>query len=1312
MSHIFARAARSLVRLCLPLAACIAASEAAAIDLADKPLFSTITVPGNLILALSVEWPTATTPAYPSTTAYTSSSTFLGYFDPAKCYKYVYNSTTASSSYFTAASAASSHACSGSSSAPLWSGNYLNWASMQTLDAFRWVLTGGYRSTDTSSSTILTKTYAATDSSSAMPQKTVTTSYLAGATPFATSAWTTGATTRLRNLGTRMWITGTATGSSALVTASATTGATAYTGQNSFVSSSSSSYADPSKTYELYINVKVCDTTVSVESNCTLYSGSGYYKPEGLMQSYSSQLRYSAFGYYNHSGDTTQQRDGGVMRARMKYIGPTQPVPGSSAITNSLAEWSSSTGVMVTNPDSSDASATVTRAASAGWTVTIPNSGVMNYLNKFGYSAQSYKSKDPVSELYYAALRYFKDLGNVASYTDLSGAGSSTTAATWLDGFPAITSWDDPILYACQKNFILGIGDVNTHRDANLYGSTLRALSSLEPTLPSEVTADTSVNVATATDMVGTLEGKSGLGSLFAATGTGTCASTSAQCNTYYMAGLAYDAHTKDIRSDLTGTQTVNTYWMDVEENQIYRHKNQFWLAAKYGGFTVPSDFSPYSSSNGTSTIADSTWYNSTDTLTRSTSSTGEITYSTDTSTTAVDKRPDNYFPGNQPGTMQSGLTSAFAKISSEAAAANSTSLSTPTPNVASSGSVSYSATYDPSTWTGKVIASTVSYASDGTATTTEQWDARALLSASTTTSSTRKIVTCCTTATVSNGLPFTYSALSSASLNSRTYYASFGAVPGVSTQSIANYILYLRGDTSQEIANGGNYRTRSYRLGDIVDAKPIAVGAPASGYYDVYNPGYSTFRSTYASRKTVVYAGANDGMLHAFDGSTGASTSGSELFAYIPSFLYGTSSTAASTGLATLGDPSFTHHYFVDSTPATFDLNLNNTYGATSSTADWRSLLIGGLGKGGAGYYAIDVTDPSAWTSESAVAGKVLWEFTDSRMGYSYGPPSVVKTAKYGWVVVFTSGYNNSDGVGYFFLVNPRTGTLLEAIATTSGSTSAPINLAQQTAFIPNYTDMTADAIYAGDLQGNVWRLDVTGTSAYSSPTLIASLTDASGNAQPVTTRPLVEVDPSTAVRYVMIGTGRLLADSDISSSAVQTFYAIVDGTSTSGAFYSSSTLPSGVSFPITRSQLNANTSLLTGIGSTPASAMGWYFDMPVTSGIASRVNVDPTANAGVVAWAANLPNGSVCSPSGTSTVYAVSFATGKTVLQDSSGSLVASTAISSGIVTEIAILDVGGTTRLYAGTSCGSVTVVPASLNTSSGAKQLNWHDVPLVN
>ena len=68
-------------------------------------------------------------------------------------------------------------------------------------------------------------------------------------------------------------------------------------------------------------------------------------------------------------------------------------------------------------------------------------------------------------------------------------------------------------------------------------------------------------------------------------------------------------------------------------------------------------------------------------------------------------------------------------------------------------------------------------------------------------------------------------------------------------------------------------------------------------------------------------------------------------------------------------------------------------------------------------------------------MAGKVLWEFTDSSMGYSFGAPIVFKTAKYGWVVALTSGYNNSDGYGYLYLVNPANGALLEKIKTPNSS-------------------------------------------------------------------------------------------------------------------------------------------------------------------------------------------------------------------------------------------------------------------------------------
>jgi type IV pilus assembly protein PilY1 len=1310
-------------------AALMMPTMASAIDLADSPLFSTVSVPGNLILALSVEWPTATTPAYPSDTTYTRAATFIGYFDPAKCYVYVQVNSGSeskpdySTSYFKPHGPASDHACSSGPATALWSGNYLNWASMQTLDAFRSVLTGGYRSVDTPTSTVLTKTYAAMDTPRVIPDKTVSAAELAGATPFGGSRWSNGAATRIRNLGTRLWITGNVSedgdGGDGLVGSSATTGAVPYKAQNAYADKGTDNHAKPNKTYELYVNVKVCDRKAGLEDNCVGY-GPGD-KPEGLMQQYSSRLRYSAFGYYNHSGDNLQQRDGGVMRARMKYIGPRQPVPGSATIGNGHAEWHPGTGVMAVNPDPEDADATRSLARTSGWSVDIANSGVMNYLNKFGYSARSYKEKDPVSELYYAALRYYKNLGNVGSYTTLANAGSSATAALWLDGFPAITSDDvwkkspdsetasfgSPILYSCQKNFVLGIGDVNTHRDANLNGSTLR--NPLDAALPPEVSAEstaTITDVNKATNMVGQLEGLKGgaLGELYSDSDSGYCWSEWNRCGSYFIAGLAYDAHTRDIRTDLTGVQTVNTYWMDVLEREAYKHKNQYWLAAKYGGFQVPSSFLPYDRGNGPKTLDDKTWTTTKDTLRIQA---GGRSFSTDTG--SLDKRPDNYFPGDRPETMRSGLTKAFAKIVSETEAATATALSTGSPNVVGGANINYATSYSPKDWTGQLSASKIVYAADGTPKVTELWNARSVLDASVTDTDTsaRKIVTCCSSKGAA--LPFTAAALSGR-LHPRTDLASFAKVTGVDDQSAANFIAYLRGARGQEMGNGGAYRTRNHLLGDIVNAKPAIVGGPSAPYYDVTNPGYSAFKRERAGRKTVVYVGANDGMLHAFDGSESSTEGGGkELFAYIPSFVYGTGAGASAKGLASLGNPSYSHHYFVDATPQVFDVDLARagTQKATANSTDWHSLLIGGLGKGGNGYYAIDVTNPADWTGESEVAAKVLWEFADSRMGYSYGAPSVVKTRRFGWVALFTAGYDNADGKGWFFFVNPATGALLDAVSTPEGSASAPLNMAHHTAFVPDYTDATADAVYAADLQGNVWRVDLTGTGAYDPPVKVAKLTGSDGTPQPVTTRPLVEVEPGTNKRYLMLGTGRLLADSDILNGHTQSFYAMLDGQGSFGAFF-----PNGndtASFPFTRSNLEANVDLTKGIGTAKAKGrLGWYVDLAASRGIAERVDVQPTANAGVVAFAANLPSSDTCSPTGTGRAFALSFGTGRSQVLDDNGANLVASMTSDSVIRDLAFQRVNGKVRVYTGNSGGKVVKMPTGRSSEGVFRQLNWREV----
>jgi type IV pilus assembly protein PilY1 len=199
------------------------------------------------------------------------------------------------------------------------------------------------------------------------------------------------------------------------------------------------------RVYEVSIRVKVCVPGL-LEANCRAYPGG--YKPEGLIQQYSDELRIGVFGYLN---DREILRDGGVLRARQKFVGQTTIVPGEGETENPNREWDPDTGVLVRNPDPDDASAT---AGALG--ISILDSGAINYLNKFGQMTNElHKSKDPVSELYYTALRYLKNQGNVAEYTDVPGA-TGVDAAVAADGFPIITRWEDPIQYACQKNVILG----------------------------------------------------------------------------------------------------------------------------------------------------------------------------------------------------------------------------------------------------------------------------------------------------------------------------------------------------------------------------------------------------------------------------------------------------------------------------------------------------------------------------------------------------------------------------------------------------------------------------------------------------------------------------------------------------------------------------------------------------------------------------------------------------------------------------------------------------------------------------------------
>jgi type IV pilus assembly protein PilY1 len=341
--------------------------------------------------------------------------------------------------------------------------------------------------------------------------------------------------------------------------------------------------------------------------------------------------------------------------------------------------------------------------------------------------------------------------------------------------------------------------------------------------------------------------------------------------------------------------------------------------------------------------------------------------------------------------------------------------------------------------------------------------------------------------------------------------------------------VEYLKG---REI-NG--FRPRSSKLGDIIHSEPV-------------------------HENDVIYVGANDGMLHAFSNKTfetNLSTNpapGEELFAYIPNLVF--------ENLAELTQPDYGHKFFVD-LPPTIAKGMGLLEGKSPSEANGsQTLLVGGLGKGGKGYFALDITDPFAMNTAANVAQKVKWEFSDSDMGFSYSQPVVVRSyaADHPWVVMFGNGYGSSSGRAVFFIIDPAkkpgdSGFVAKRFDLTE-SESEPNGLSSPTPVDVNF-DRVVDYVYVGDLHGNLWKFDLTADNtvdwevSYHGESDVAPLFQAKGSItedfpeglpQPITTKPEITFHPSQHGYMVMFGTGKFLGESDFSDSSVQTVYGIWD--------------------------------------------------------------------------------------------------------------------------------------------------------------------------
>jgi len=267
--------------------------------------------------------------------------------------------------------------------------------------------------------------------------------------------------------------------------------------------------------------------------------------------------------------------------------------------------------------------------------------------------------------------------------------------------------------------------------------------------------------------------------------------------------------------------------------------------------------------------------------------------------------------------------------------------------------------------------------------------------------------------------------------------------------ERVTNLIEYIRGEDK----DSSGLRTRTldskvWKLGDIVDSTPVSLSKPPDNFHIIYgDESYQTYYEANRDRETVVYVGANDGMLHAFTSwkydtanhrytqpSFTTEQMGDELWAYVPQSLLA--------HLKWLPSPDYTHVDYVNLKPKLFDAKIRDHDSNPFTPDEWGTILLAGLNMGGKHiwaegdfdtgtggtvsetrhfyptYVCMDVTDP-----RNPV---LLWErsYADLEMTTSF--PAAIKV-KDKWFAVFGSGPTDYDGTstknGHIFVVDLKTG-------------------------------------------------------------------------------------------------------------------------------------------------------------------------------------------------------------------------------------------------------------------------------------------------
>ena len=480
---------------------------------------------------------------------------------------------------------------------------------------------------------------------------------------------------------------------------------------------------------------------------------------------------------------------------------------------------------------------------------------------------------------------------------------------------------------------------------------------------------------------------------------------------------------------------------------------------------------------------------------------------------------------------------------------------------------------------------------------------------------------------------------------------------------SHAQAIDYLRGDQTLESSGTTPLRLRTSRLGDIVNSSPM-IASPLNddGFRSARNkendgtftyPYLTSYPAFLATKKTadkpMVYVGANDGMLHAFDGKTGV-----ELFAYVPATAVGHMGNLLFPYDTAVGNNQiFKHRFFVDG-PITLS---DAFYGGA-----WKSVLVGTAGAGGRSVFGLDVTNPAGWATNPAVLWEVNDQVTDldsggvavrNNIGHVLGKPVIVPVkatdGTVSWKAVFGNGYGSINNDAVLFVVDMATGAVT-TIKAEETARAAIANGLGNVVVLDRYLgtsadggrDGFADTVYAGDQNGAVWKFDLRNNTVPATPFFVAA--DAGNVRQPIMGGFEAAAGPGGGV-MLYFGTGSFSFEGDKVDSQLQTLYGVLDrGVAVSGrAALQSQTVNSS----------NTDNTLTVSTNVMAAGKLGWYLDLGVTTSNVTAAARErfvgyPRIEGGVVFFPAYAPIDATCSGDGINRLYGLNALTGGAALSN----------------------------------------------------------------